>query len=731
MKNKLIINIILVYFALLAVVLVVQMKTGKNKNISTEPLKDNASYGEILGGSVVLYDRSPVMLVKQKQKLVNSENAACVPVIENDRMFVPLSFFEEAFGAVVSADKNRSSATVRLNNKALVVDDTKGIITLVSASGEKELKAGGEVKLKNNTVYIPLDGFSEGFDKQLLLYGSMALLSDKDPKLGEKEKDAFAAAVEVQVNNLPSVDEQKKLEELLGSGAVNIFNTIGETLVSDQKENPVSTLGLDAIGANTPSDIKADAEYIYFLRDKSIDIARTGEKPVTVSTIELQLDEIYGIYVSGSYLSVVGEGKALADEESSFNGCTIAVYDITDKTAPKLVRQVGAEGGYTGAYKNGDTVYLFVKKDADSADSFGMPDYYDSANASVGASESLSSVRYVPEMADKAYTSVLGFNINDMGRALNVYTLLGCGDNISLTGDSLYIAAPSGEGTSIYRLALNDGTVKYAAAGFNEGSVPNAACMNEYNGTLRLAACLDDKVQVTLFDNKMDIKDSLDDVAVDGNMVSARFIGGRGYLVTDSETKPVYAVALDDKAEEIGAIKLPEGTFAVRNLDAEHFVCFKDGSISMLNIADINNCFEVFDVVTDVWSDRDKIILNSQENVLVVPAERYAAEADSESTTELVTEQTTAGQTESSTETATMAEQLSPSKARENGNKPVWQGVYVYTIDMQQGFVPAAQITHTAEDGEGAEQSTIKSVLYKDGRLYTVSDNEIKSTYIK
>ena len=40
MKNKLIINIVLVYFVLLAVVLIVQMKLSSNNDISTEPLKD-------------------------------------------------------------------------------------------------------------------------------------------------------------------------------------------------------------------------------------------------------------------------------------------------------------------------------------------------------------------------------------------------------------------------------------------------------------------------------------------------------------------------------------------------------------------------------------------------------------------------------------------------------------------------------------------------------------------
>jgi len=500
MKNKLIINIVLVYFVLLAVVLVIQLNNNRNNNVSTEPLKDSVRYSDILSDCVVLYDRSPVMLVKQKQKLVNNEKAACVPVIEEKVALVPIDFFKEAFGAVVSSDESRNSATVRLNNKAMVVDGKNGVITLVSASKEKTLETKGYIEFRNDCAYISLDGFAEGFDKQLSIYDSMALLSDRELNLKDNEVSGFTAEVEPQVNNLPSVDEQQKLEELLGSGAVNIFNTIGETIGIQKEESPVSTLGLDATGIDTPSYLRTDGSYIYFIRDNSLNIATIGERPETISSTEIDLSKIYGIYVDGNYVSVIGEGIALADNSSDFSGCTIVVYDITDKSKPVITRQIGAEGSYSQACKKEDTVYLFVKKEAENADSFDMPACYDSANSAVGESKSLSEVRYVPEMADKAYTSILGFNIRDMGRALNVYTILGCGDNYSLTGSSLYIAAASVTGTSMYRLALDDGSIKYSAAGFTLGDIPDNACMNEYNGVLRLAIKKEDKVQVTLLD---------------------------------------------------------------------------------------------------------------------------------------------------------------------------------------------------------------------------------------
>lgn len=727
MKNKLIINIVLVYFVLLAVVLIVQMKLSSNNDISTEPLKDNVTYSDILSDGIVLYDRSPVMLVNQKQMLVNDDNAASVPIVNEDEVMVPLDFFESAYGAVVSADTNRQSATVRLDNMALVVDGQKHVVTLVSASEEKTLESEGEVEFKNGSVYLPLNSFAEGFDKELNIYGSLALLSDSEPELSEADAVGFEEAVKSQVKNLPSVDEQDKLEELLGSGAVNIFNTIGESIGINKTENPVSTLGLDAMWADGPAMLKTDGDYLYFIRDNSLCIARAGEQPETISITNTGLDEVYGLYVNGKYVSVVGSREITPQSDASdtsYEGCVIAVYDTEDKTLPVLVRQVGAEGSYRQAHRRDNTLYLFVYKEAESSDNYSVPKYFDSANSTVAESKGLSEVRYVPEMADKAYTSILCFNINDMARALNVHTLLGCGDNISLTGSGLYIAAPSQNGTSVYRLALEDTDLSYASAGYVSGSIPDRGCINELNGVLRLASGTEDMADITLFNDKMDVIDSLEDVSPGGGVASARFIGSRAYLVTDSAATPVFALDLEDGIEELGAIAIPDNTAAVRNYDAEHFVCIKnDGSISMLNISDINNPYEAFTIQTGGECLGDDVLLNTEQGVLAVPVriteETSSKAADADSVAVAVSEVTTG--TEATTETTAAVTETS---SDESVNLAPGTYVQLYCPDMQA-------LAFTLIDTVTLEDSLPTDMLCSGNRLYIVTDNEIKSAYFK
>jgi hypothetical protein len=721
MKNKLIFNIVLVYFVLLAVVLLAQMKISRSK-LSTDPLISNTRYSDTLSSCIVLHDRSPVMLVKQKQRLVSQKNAAAVPVINDDEVLVPLEFFDEAYDAVISSDKDKQTATVRLNNKALMVDGKTDSVKVVSASGESKLKTKSVAVFKNNSTYINLESFAEGFDKQLTVCDGMALLSDS--KISLSDESDFVSEVSPRVYNLPSVDEQQKLESLLGSNPISIFNTLDLSFLTDR--SPAATLGLDAITTDSPSMLRTDDSCIYRINGDRLVISDLSGKEL--SSTELNLDEAYGIYLSGKLVSVVGGGNVKHFNGNSFSGCIVNLYDVSEPSSPQLERTIAAEGTYTNAYKTDNTVYLFAKKTAESADSYGMPTYFDSANDTVGETKSLSDVHYIPEMADKKYTSLVSFNTADLTRAVNVYPILGCGDNYTVTGDSLYIAAASSVGTSVYRLALSDGVMQYSSAASAVGEIPDTACINEYNGVLRLASADGNKTDVTLLDDKMDVIDTLEDIRLDGDFVSTRFIGSRGYLVSDNDSTPITALDLGDKPKELGSVALPKGTAAVRNLDAEHFICFKEnGDISMLSIADMDNQFEMYDVSTGgIYSYKD-ILLNTTDGVLVVPVEINNKEVttETESVTEVGTEIGTEVETETATEdtTETATETATETTTEASHDTSSWCGVLVYKTEPT-AFV----LTNKIKCGDIGDD--FSNMLYKDGVVYISYGDTVKRTKI-
>lgn len=729
-KNKLIINIVLVYFVLLAIVLAVQFKVSSGRAVSTEPLKGVSVYNDVLSSSIVMYDRSPVMLVKQKQMLVDEKNVACVPYIKGKSVYVPLSFFETAYGAVVSYDKNGKSATVRLDNKALVSDNAKNTVMLISASGENKLSDKSDIVFKNDNAYIPLEAFVNGFNKKLELHDGMIVLADTDIKLNDEDVDGFISTVKPQVKNFPSVDEKKKLEELLGTGAVSLFNGFGGGS-AEQGVSAVSSLGLDSMSVDEPVQIKTDGNYIYTFDGAELQIYSAKDENELVGSVQTQLKTISGIYVGGNYVAAIGSGSAQRSDSAAFDGCVAELYDVTDRAKPELARTIAAEGDYLDAHKKDNMVYLFVRKSADTADASDMPSYYDSANEAIGAEKSLSTVRYVPEMADKAYTSVVSFCVNDISRAVKVYTILGCGNNFALTGDSFYIAAGSDAGTSVYRFELNDGELDYASVGYTEDNIPDNTCINEYDGVLRVATANEDSVSVILMDSKMDETDRLEDIAIDGRLAGARFIGGRGYLVSNGADTPIFAVDLSNKPTELGGINIADDVIAVRNFDAEHFICFKsDGSMSMLNIADMADQKETFVENTGGSIDIDKVLLKTDEALLFVPLSfedgnvTEGNSTDTESVTELVSETETATEAETASETTTEAKAEPQFKV---DNK--WQGICVYSVDLENdAFKLKADVTHLTNGY--SEDELVEAMTYADGKLYTVSPAGVRTDEI-
>jgi hypothetical protein len=380
-------------------------------------------------------------------------------------------------------------------------------------------------------------------------------------------------------------------------------------------------------------------------------------------------------------------------------------------------------------------VYLFVRKTADEADVSDIPEYYDSANELVGSEKSLSQVRYVPEMADKAYTSVISFCVNDISRAVNVYTILGCGNNFSLSGNSFYVAAGSDAGTSVYRFALSDGELSYASVGYTEYTIPDNTCINEYDGVLRIAGTNDDNICVTEMNDKMDETARLENIAIDGRLAEARFIGGRGYLVSNGANAPIFAVDLTDKPVALGAINIAEDVIAVRNFDAEHFICFKsDGSISMLNVADMSDQKETFTELIGGSFDIDKVLLKTDEALLFVPVSFENGNSVENSGTNTESE-TVDGSTENESETETAVEEnteVTTDEVEVSSSFSVegkWQGIFAYSVDLENDrFNFKAGVTHLT-DGY-SEDALINAMTYADGKLYTVSSKNAQADEI-
>ena len=188
MNNKMVLGILSIYAVILCGVLFFQI--AQNKSIISAPSNSNeVAVEDRLDSAIVIYENSPVMLVNKAQTLIDKNDAAMVPVIENQSVYVPTAFFRTAYNAAYSEDLASCTATIRLDNQALVLD--RKTADLVDSSKEKDIEYTEKVFIKNGCIYVPIKIFAAAFDKYIYYYDNMAIISDQKNSFTDTESTDF------------------------------------------------------------------------------------------------------------------------------------------------------------------------------------------------------------------------------------------------------------------------------------------------------------------------------------------------------------------------------------------------------------------------------------------------------------------------------------------------------------------------------------------------------------
>ena len=124
----------------------------------------------------------------------------------------------------------------------------------------------------------------------------------------------------------------------------------------------------------------------------------------------------------------------------------------------------------------------------------------------------------------------------------------------------------SGSGcvTTIRKVAYKDGQLKAKAQGRFDGYLKDSFCIDEYEGNLRVVTTKNDSRgadsnSVYILDEELEQIGSIEELAKDERVYSARFMGDTGYFVTFRETDPLFSVDLTDpkKPKIVGELKIP------------------------------------------------------------------------------------------------------------------------------------------------------------------------------
>ncbi len=510
-------------------------------------------------------------------------------------------------------------------------------------------------------------------------------------------------------------------------------------------------------GVDEADVVKTDGEYIYLVSGEKVHIVRAypPREAELVSTIGMD-GWVLDIFINGDKLAVflydedyrilqTGETtKEIYYEELT----TVRIYDVSDRASPTLDRNVTAGGYYVSSRMIGDYVYVVTNQNAFLYDVNKSSVWLPSFSARGGSCEvEPTDIYYVNNTESHySYTNVLAFNVQDPDEEIGHETfLISSTSNLYASMDNFYLTSPywfeedgrGWEATMVYKINVDGSSIEYVAEGSVPGRGLNQFSMDENEGYFRIATTSghvsrgggDASNNVYVLNSTMGIAGRLEGLAPGERIYSARFMGGRCYLVTFKKVDPLFVIDLSDPEEPrvLGKLKIPGYSDYLHPYDGDHliglgketveaeggdFAWYQGIKISLFDVSDVSNPrelakYEIGDRGTDSQALRDHkaFLFSRSRNLLIIPV--LVAEIDEGDYSGVV-----------------------PPNAH---GDYVYQGAYVFDISPEGGISLRGRVTHIEDEDPflksgywfDSEYMVERSLYIKD-MLYTISGRMVK-----
>lgn len=514
-----------------------------------------------------------------------------------------------------------------------------------------------------------------------------------------------------------------------------------------------STTNIQVAGVDEADFIKNDGKYIYIRSRDGLSIVDVYPPEQGRVVTEIPVSGVSELFLSGNRLVVFSSGRSetwYTPEGTSvpvpeYQERTHAIiYDISDRSAPKRVRDVSAPGTYQNARMIGDYVYFL------SAES---PDYYNPRMPIVydGNQAVTRPLVWCPPFPMNEYrmNTLTSFSVHGSGSPDAESFLLGYDNTLYVSTENVFIAyekqrswwglpllleetdsfaSDKAEQESvIHRFAIKDGSVEYKATGTVPGYLLNQFSLDEYRGNLRVATTvsdwsLDEKQysNVFIFDPDLKIIGRLEHLAPEEKIYSARFMQDILYMVTFKQTDPLFVIDLSNPYQPgiLGELKIPGYSDYLHPYDETHLIGIgKDTEenewggiiptgvkIALFDVSDLTNPRLVDSIIigekgsdSAILSDHRAFLLDKERDIMVIPIREV------------------------------IKNPVSGSKYEGSYTEDVWQGTYVFGIDPERGFIEKGRISQ-GDDEENKiwwYGSKVVRSVFIDNVLYTISNDSI------
>ncbi|MAE63597.1 MAG: hypothetical protein CMJ18_04945 [Phycisphaeraceae bacterium] len=424
--------------------------------------------------------------------------------------------------------------------------------------------------------------------------------------------------------------------EVVDTGiAVRSFSAdaqLGVALAEDGAGTDFSQTNVQVAGVDEADLVKTDGEHIYIVSHDELIIVDADP-----DNLEVVARAGFDGFASGLYLMEDRAVVLAADhgyaQVRPFAGdaffaptfepaVTVTVFDVSDPTAPDMVRETRVDGSLTTSRAADGHVYAVVSNpfqliqpvidggpvlrgapetpaeyeqriDALDLDAV-LPTYTTTTTGDEGGTTTGSLVAapnvYVPRIpAYRNMTTIVAFDITgpEPG-AMSTSSVVGIASEAFASTGSIYLVnsiwwspdRAGGQQSKIHKFDYDGLDVTLEATGTVPGTTLNQFSLDEHDGLLRVATTnWDGDFENNVFvleqdDDELEIVGSLVGLAKTERIESVRFLGDVGYVVTFRRVDPLFTIDLRDAENPsvLGELKVPGFSTFLHPLGDTHLI---------------------------------------------------------------------------------------------------------------------------------------------------------------
>lgn len=528
-------------------------------------------------------------------------------------------------------------------------------------------------------------------------------------------------------------------------------------------------------GVDEPDKVKTDGTYLYVASGNNISVilASPPEKSAIVHRF-LYAGEVMGLFLSGDRLVVFETGPVASAQLYYDQPVNLMLYDVSHPSAPILLKSISVDGSYLSSRLAGGFVYAIIQQQGTIPMQNGTTTVRLPTLVQDGLSVTLSpsDVFYNPTSAvpNGEYTIILSVRISD-GSNSEESILTGWGSTVYASQSNIYVAVNdqvfypwlggvaatttggtsttriagglaagimmpiarwgSGSNTTIFRVAVNNGTTQVEAEGTVPGTVLNQYSIDEYLGLLRIATSGYSNLpngtnaqssNVFVLDSSLKVVGGVRGLGLNENIYAVRFMGETGYVVTYNRIDPLFAISFANPTQPVvqSALKLNGfsdylhpikngyligiGKMTTPSEVEKGYVLYEGLKFSLYHVLDNGTSAEVSryllgDRGSDslALSDPHAFVYDSTSGIMALPV--------------------------------SLVQSGSSAAAPPNFGYevPSFQGAYLFKVSPDSGFHLIGRITQVPTNGTVFSSSNfyIDRIIFVGGYVFTISDSAV------